>query len=82
MLASALHQFSTVSGAGYPQVVPKKKTKEIPAEQPEDFKRLAREIGADADKDADEVMRRLAKQKRDGGGRIAPRRRPGSTKSG
>jgi len=40
--------------------MPKRKTKENPAEQLEDFKRLAREIGADADKDADEVMRRLA----------------------
>ena len=44
--------------------MPKKKTKENPAEQLEDFKRLAREVGADADKDADEVMRRLARQKR------------------
>jgi hypothetical protein len=44
--------------------MPKRKTKENPAEQLEDFKRLVREIGADADKDADEVMRRLAKQKR------------------
>jgi len=46
------------------RVMPKKKTNEDPAEQLEDFKRLAREIGADADKDGDEVMRRLAKQKR------------------
>ena len=48
--------------------MPKKKTKENPAEQLEDFKRLAREIGADTDKDADEVMKRLAKQKRRGDG--------------
>lgn len=44
--------------------MPKKKTKEDPVQQHEEFKRLAREVGADADKDADEVMRRLAKQKR------------------
>ena len=44
--------------------MPKKKTKEDPAEQLEDFKRLARDIGADADKDGDEVMKRLAKQER------------------
>jgi len=44
--------------------MPKRKTKENPAEQLEDFKRLAREIGADADKDGDEVMKRLAQQKR------------------
>ena len=44
--------------------MPKKKTQENPAEQLEDFKRLAREIGADTDKDADEVMKRLAQQKR------------------
>lgn len=44
--------------------MPKKKTKENPAEQLEDFKRLAKEIGADTDKDGDEVMKRLAKQKR------------------
>lgn len=44
--------------------MPKKKTQENPAEQLEDFKRVAREIGADTDKDADAVMRRLAAQKR------------------
>jgi hypothetical protein len=44
--------------------MPKKKTKEDPAEQLEDFKRLAREIGADTDKNSDEVMKRLAQQKR------------------
>ena len=44
--------------------MPKRKTKEDPKEQLEDFKRLARKIGADTDKDADEVMKRLAKQKR------------------
>jgi ribosomal protein S6 len=44
--------------------MPKKKTKENPTEQLEDFKRLAREAGADIDKADDEVMRRLAKQKR------------------
>jgi hypothetical protein len=44
--------------------VPKKKTKEDPAEQLEDFKRLAKEIGADGDSRDDEVMRRLAQQKR------------------
>jgi hypothetical protein len=38
--------------------MPKRKTKENPLE---DFKRLAREIGADTD---DKVMRQLAKQKR------------------
>lgn len=44
--------------------MPKRKTKEDPAEQLEDFKRLAREIGADTDDKADEVMKRLAQQKR------------------
>ena len=38
--------------------MPKKKTKEDPARQLEDFKRLARKIGADADKDADDVMQK------------------------
>jgi hypothetical protein len=44
--------------------MPKKKTKETPAEQSKAFIEKAREIGADADKDDDEVMRQLAKQKR------------------
>jgi len=44
--------------------MPKKKTKEDPAQQLDDFKRVARELGADTDKDADDVMRRLARQKR------------------
>ena len=44
--------------------MPKKKTKEDPKQQLEDFKRLARKVGADTDDGADEVMRRLAKQKR------------------
>ena len=53
--------------------MPKRKTKEDPAEQLEDFKRLAREIGADEDKDSDEVMKRLAKQKRQEGSSKKPR---------
>lgn len=44
--------------------MPKRKTKENPTEQLEDFKRLAREVGADTDKDDDKIMRRLARQKR------------------
>ena len=44
--------------------MPKKKTKEDPAEQLEDFKRLAREIGADRESRGDEVMKQLAQQKR------------------
>lgn len=44
--------------------MPKKKTKETPAEQSKAFIEKARELGADTDKDADAVMRRLAKQKR------------------
>jgi hypothetical protein len=44
--------------------MPKKKTKETPAEQSKAFIEKARELGADADKDDDDVMRRLAKQKR------------------
>jgi hypothetical protein len=44
--------------------VPKKKTKEDPARQVADFRRVAQEIGADADRGADEVMERLAQQKK------------------
>jgi hypothetical protein len=44
--------------------VPKKKTKEDQAEQSKAFIEKARELGADADKKDDEVMRRLAMQKR------------------
>ena len=44
--------------------MPKKKTKETPAEQSKAFVEKARELGADAAKDDDEVMRRLAQQKR------------------
>jgi len=45
--------------------MPKKKTKETQAEQSKAFKEKAREIGADVEAEADdEVMRRLAKQKR------------------
>lgn len=44
--------------------MPKRKTKEDPKRQHEDFKRLAERIGADTDKNADDVMKRLAKQKR------------------
>ena len=48
--------------------MPKRKiAKEDTAQQREDFKRLAREVGADTDKGADEVMRRLARQKRPSG---------------
>lgn len=55
--------------------MPKRKTKEDAAEQLKDFKRLAKEIGADDDKGADEVMKRLAKQKRrDGEERKKPSR--------
>jgi hypothetical protein len=45
--------------------LPKKKTKDDPAAQHEDFKRVAQEMGADRGHgDDEEVMRRLAKQKR------------------
>jgi len=44
--------------------LPKKKTKENQAEQSKAFIEKARELGADVDKDDDEVMRRLAQQKR------------------
>jgi hypothetical protein len=44
--------------------MPKKKTKETQAEQSKAFIKKALELGADSDKDDDEVMRRLAKQKR------------------
>jgi hypothetical protein len=45
--------------------MPKRETKEDPAEQLADFKRLAKEIGADeARGSADRVMKRLAQQKR------------------
>jgi hypothetical protein len=44
--------------------MPKKKTKETQAEQSKAFIEKAREIGAAANNDADEVMRQLAKQKR------------------
>jgi hypothetical protein len=47
-----------------PRAMPKKKTKDDPDSQHEEFKRVAREVGADAEKDADAVMRRLAQQKR------------------
>ena len=53
--------------------MPKRKTKEDPKEQLEDFKRLAREIGADtALGSAEGVMKRLARQKRE---RRAPSRK-------
>ena len=39
----------------------------------EDFKRLAREIGADADNKGDEVMKRLAKQERKTANKRKPR---------
>jgi hypothetical protein len=46
--------------------VPKRKTKEDQAEQSKAFIEKARELGVDDDVDttADEVMRRLARQKR------------------
>ena len=44
--------------------MPKKKSKETQAEQSKAFIEKARELGADADRDDDEVMRRLAKQTR------------------
>jgi hypothetical protein len=55
--------------------MPRKKTKEDPAEQLENFKLLAREIGADSDKHGDEVMKRLAKQERNEGSKGIKRRR-------
>jgi hypothetical protein len=54
--------------------LPKKKTQEDPKEQLQDFKRLAEKIGADGEKDANEVMRRLAKQRR-GNSREVPQSR-------
>jgi hypothetical protein len=53
--------------------MPKRKTKETQVEQSKAFIEKAREIGADADKDDDEVMRRLAKQQRRGEGATEPR---------
>ena len=44
--------------------MPKKKTKETQAEQSKAFIEKARELGADVGDADDEVMRRLAKQKR------------------
>ena len=44
--------------------MPKKKTKETQAEQSRAFIEKAREIGADSDKNDDEVMRSLSQQKR------------------
>jgi hypothetical protein len=44
--------------------MPKKKTKETQAEQSKAFVEKARELGADSDKDVDELTRRLAKRKR------------------
>lgn len=47
--------------------MPKRKTPENEAEQLADFKRTAKEVGADADKESDAVMKRLAQQKRKDG---------------
>lgn len=44
--------------------MPKKKIKDDPDAQHEDFRRVAREVGADTAKDDDVVMKRLAQQKR------------------
>jgi hypothetical protein len=57
--------------------MPKKKVKEDPARQLEDFKHVTREIGADADKNRDEVMRRLAQQKRHAEADMKRGKRPG-----
>jgi hypothetical protein len=45
--------------------MPKKKIKDDPVAQQEEFKRVAREAGGDTDKGDDVVMGRLARQKRD-----------------